>query len=117
MIVSGSGTRDSPIAIDDDSEGEVITELFRCPITYLEDSESTPLLSPRRGTFLSAVPPLHLSATSAQSLKKYREGTVLSLITGYRVSDFLSPFFSLGRSATTGSESKTQENTYSARIS
>jgi hypothetical protein len=82
MILSGRGTKDSPILLDDDSESEVITELIGTPSPYpilSEDSETIPRLSPRPGTLLSNVARLNLSRSSAQTLKKYRQGTMLVL--------------------------------------
>jgi hypothetical protein len=81
MIVSGRGTKDSPILLDDDSESEVVIELIGTPSprsTHPEVSEFTPRLSPRPGTFLSNVASLNLSKSSAQTLKKYRQGIMLA---------------------------------------
>lgn len=93
MIVSGLGTQDSPILLDDDSESEVVSELIDFPSSHLahrDDSEFTLRLSPRPGTILSNKARLNLSQSSAQNLRKYRQGTMLSLVFGHRVT-VLSP--------------------------
>lgn len=81
MIISGSGTRDSPIAIEDDSEDEVITELCDYSLDYQGDSETPTdddvLLSPRPGTFLSTIPLFRLPEASARSLEKFKQGAVV----------------------------------------
>ncbi|KAF7763647.1 hypothetical protein Agabi119p4_8184 [Agaricus bisporus var. burnettii] len=76
MIVSGLGTQDSPILLDDDSESEVVSELIDFPSSHLahrDDSEFTLRLSPRPGTILSNKARLNLSQSSAQNLRKYRQ--------------------------------------------
>jgi hypothetical protein len=73
---SGSGTRDSPIVLDDESEDENM-------IIYHDDSfipSDDLLLSPRPGTFLSAISRPHLPVVPAQGTKQQKEGSVFSKV-------------------------------------
>lgn len=69
MHFSGSGTQDSPIAIDDSSEDESFTYSYR---TYSFTPPNDLLLSPRPGTFLSTIsrPRLTMPMQNIQQVKK-----------------------------------------------
>jgi len=67
MHFSGSGTQDSPIAIDDDSEDENITYSYR---TYFFTPPDDLLLSPRPGTFLSTISRPRSTMPNIQQVKK-----------------------------------------------
>ncbi|KXN87775.1 hypothetical protein AN958_08159 [Leucoagaricus sp. SymC.cos] len=72
MHIVGSGTRDSPFAIDDDSEDENIT----LP-SYRDDSctpPDDPLLSSRPGTFLSTISRPRFPMLSVQGVNQPTEG-------------------------------------------
>ena len=69
MHLSGSGTRDSPITIDNDSEDENLTYSYR-PYSFTPPNDL--LLSPRPGTFLSIIsrPRPTMSMQNIQQVKR-----------------------------------------------